>query len=130
MCDCIDLLGKPYRLGAQGNDPDGALDCISLVYVVLKRLQIETPPFDKSWYVKPYRAVLRDLLSWGNRIAQGSYDGDVVLAPQDRWAFGVVWDQGILHIHPLTQKVAWCPIAAMPTAHFFRGKKKSSTSLA
>ena len=45
-----DLIGRPYRLGANGTDPDGALDCIHLAYITLGRLAIPTPPFQSAWY--------------------------------------------------------------------------------
>jgi hypothetical protein len=122
-----DLIGKPYRLGADGTDPDGALDCIHLVYEALRRLGIPTPAFRADWYTLSTHTVLRDLFRWGERIERYRYDGDVVLIPQDRWAFGVVWDQGILHFHPLTQQVAWCPLASVSkSAHYFRTKENLS----
>ena len=48
----IDLIGRPYRLGADGTGADGAIDCIHLVYVVLERLNIPTPDFKDDWYNK------------------------------------------------------------------------------
>lgn len=53
------------------------------------------------------RAVLRDLLTHARRVEGAAYDGDVVLLPQDRWAFGVVWRNGILHIVDATKSVGW-----------------------
>ena len=70
----------------------------------------------------PTKAVLRDLLAWGCRVPQPVYDGDVVLIPQDRWAFAVTWEQGILHINRLSERVAWCPLANLTGAHCFRMK--------
>ena len=107
--DCLDLIGLPYKLGADGSD--GAIDCIHLVYAVEQRLGIPTPVFRPDWYTLPRRSVLRDLYAWGNRVQDGGYDGDVVLLPQNSWAFGVAWQQGILLISPLSERVVWCPLA-------------------
>lgn len=119
-----DLIGKPYRLGADGSDPDGALDCIHLVYVALERLDVPTPKFKPDWYTARRYTVLRDLLNWGNRVTQQGYDGDVALLPQDRWVFGAVWNQGMLHFGTLTETVTWSPLERLSAAaHFFRTKE-------
>lgn len=110
----------PYRLGADGST--GEIDCIHLVYKVLDELDIETPNFDPQWYEASTKAVLRELLSWGDRVDRPTYDGEVILIPQDRWAFAAVWNQGILHISKLTNKVAWCPLHALSNVHCFRMK--------
>lgn len=110
MCDCSDLIGRPYKLNATPTDQ--AIDCIQLVYEVHHRLGIKNPTFRQSWYTASFPTIARDLLHWGNRIDEPQYDGDVVLLPQDR-AFGVTWQGGILYINGATQKVAWCPISAL-----------------
>ena len=58
----IDLIGRPYRLGANGTGADGAIDCIHLVYVVLERRNIPTPVFKDDWYNQSVRQYGRDLL--------------------------------------------------------------------
>jgi hypothetical protein len=97
----IDLIGRPYRLGADGTGADGAIDCIHLVYVVLERMNIPTPEFRDDWYNQSVRQYGRDLLKWGSRIDQPGYDGDVLL---------------------LDQAVAWCPIDGVSNSHCFRMK--------
>jgi hypothetical protein len=111
----------PYRLGSDGSD--GYIDCIHVVYAVEKALNIPTPSFNEEWYKCSKRVVLRDLYRWGDRVSDGGYDGDVVLLPQDNWAFGVVWQQGILTISPLSERVVWFPLPASPIGIFFRMKK-------
>lgn len=120
MSACFDLIGLKYRLGADGSN--GEIDCIHLVYQALDRMAIPTPPFQTEWYTKPTKAVLRELLAWGYRVPKPLYNGDVVLIPQDRWAFAVTWEQGILHINRLSERVAWCPLASLTDAHCFRMK--------
>lgn len=114
----IDLIGKPYRLGADGSD--GEIDCIHLVYTVLGRLGIETPPFRPEWYSASRVTIARDLLRWGCRVERPAYDGDVALLPQEAAAFAVTWQNGLLYINRHLQQVAWCPIGAMPTCPCFR----------
>ena len=121
MSDCSDLIGLHYRLGADGSD--GSIDCIHLVYVVLGRLGITTPKFRQDWYDASWRTVARDLLAWGGRVSYPQYDGDVLLFEQDRQAFGVTWQTGILYINRDLQKVAWCPTSKLTKYHCFRSRK-------
>ena len=114
----IDLIGRPYRLGADGTGDE--IDCIHLVYVVLDRLNIETPPFDPGWYTASQFRIARDLLAWGRRIKAPAYDGDVALLPQEAAAFAVTWQNGLLYINRRLHQVAWCPIGAVPTCPCFR----------
>lgn len=106
----LDLIGRPYRFGADGTDPDGALDCIHLVYLVLQRLRIPHPAFDPAWYTAPPRDVLSALSRWGTRIELPQYDGDVVLLPHTNYAFGVTWEDGILYTAEHLYAVNWQPL--------------------
>ena len=114
----IDLIGRPYQLGADGSD--GPIDCIHLVYTVLERLGISTPPFNPKWYGASRIRISRDLLAWGERVSQPAYDGDVALLPQEAAAFAVTWQNGLHYINSHLQRVSWCPLAAMPRCHCFR----------
>ena len=116
----IDLIGRPYRLGADGTGADGAIDCIHLVYVVQERLGIPMPPFKNEWYEQSIRQYGRDLLKWGSRIDQPGYDGDVLLLDQGDPVFAVVWSRGCLYINRHLKAVAWCPIDGMSNSHCFR----------
>jgi hypothetical protein len=122
-CDCSDLIGLPYRLGADGTD--GAIDCIHLVYEVTRRAGIEMPTFNPDWYEASKWQVLRDLLKWGERVSGPLYDGDIVLIPQDSWAFAVTWQTGILYINRQLERVAWCSAQNITTRHCFRSRSKS-----
>ena len=116
----IDLIGRPYRLGADGTDPDGALDCINLVFVVLDRLGLPRPSSCEAWYEG--KRIGRDLLTWCRRIGQPEYDGDVLLLLQEPTAFAVYWDDGCLYINQHLKAVAWCPIGTVPSYRCFRLK--------
>lgn len=118
FCNCSDLIGLPYERGADGSN--GSIDCIHLVYEVLRRYEIPTPPLDPAWYEANKTTVLRALLRWGERIDCPQYDGDVLLIPQDRWVFGVTWQTGALYVNHHLSQVAWSPFSMMPTCHCFR----------
>ena len=98
----------PYRLGGDGSE--GEIDCINVVYATLACLGIETPVFKQSWYQASGRQILRDIAKWGERVDQPQYNGDVVLINTDRVVFGVVWDQGILVVSAMTERVLWQPL--------------------
>lgn len=110
----------PYRLGGDGSD--GTIDCINLVYTVLDRVGISTPPFNPGWYVASRTSIARDLLRWGRRVAEPTYDGDVLLLPTEHKAFGAVWDNGILNIGELSQRVQWTPLWNCVACPCFRMK--------
>ncbi len=120
MSDCSDLIGMPYRLGADGSD--GHIDCIHLCYQALERMGIDAPPFKQNWYEASKWEVCRDLMRWGLRVEKPAYDGDILLLPQQSWAFAVTWQKGILYIGPMTQKVQWSLVQAFTTYHCFRTK--------
>ena len=120
MSDCSDLIGMPYRFGADGSD--GHIDCIHLCYQALERMGIDAPPFKQSWYEASKWEVYRDLMRWGLRVKKPAYDGDILLLPQQSWAFAVTWQKGILYIGPMTQKVQWSLVRAFTTYHCFRTK--------
>lgn len=117
------LIGKKYRLGADGSD--GEIDCIHLVYSVLNEMQIAAPAFKEEWYSASTREILRDLNSWGQRVDFPAYDGDVVLEKNNiSWSFGVTWQRGVLHINRLTERVAWVPLCNLIAVRCYRMKGK------
>jgi len=115
-----DLIGRPYRLGADGTDADGAIDCIHLVYTVLDRLSIVTPAFNPSWYVSSPRQVLKALMQWGHRIEKPVYNGDVIFMSQQTYAFGVAWQDGILLTAAMVNRVEWRPFPVLPACRCYR----------
>lgn len=105
---CFDLIGLRYRLGADGSD--GTIDCIHLVTAVLDRMGLEHPPITAEMYEASQQQIARWLLTWGDRVSQPSYDGDVLLLPSERPAFGIVWNGGILSINQTSEVVQWTPL--------------------
>lgn len=85
-------------------------------------LEIPTPPFNPHWYEAGKVTVLRDLLSWGERVDKPTYDGDIVLFDQNGWAFAVTWQTGILYINRQLEKVSWCSVQSLGKYHCFRTK--------
>jgi len=110
----------PYVLGADGSR--GSIDCIHLVYEALRVMGIPTPAFKECWYELPAREIMRDIRAWGNRIASPTYDGDVSVLPDSEtgWAFGVTWNEGILHINRAVMAVNWSPCAMVPISRSYR----------
>lgn len=104
MSDCADLIGTPYVYGET--------DCIWLTLTVLERLKIEAPALRREWYHQRPRQWGRDLVRWGKRIKDPTYDGDVLVAPAPV-GFAVVWSHGILHICPARKAVHWSPLSGM-----------------
>ena len=115
-----DLIGRPYRLGADGSDPDRAIDCIHLVFEVLDRLAITRPQLDPAWYTASKRVVLKALSGACFRIERPQYDGDVVLLPHKNYAFGVTWQSGILYTAAIVERVNWVPFHALPLCRCYR----------
>lgn len=120
MCDCADLIGMRYRLGADGNHRE--IDCIHMVYRVLQCHQIPAPRFNLKWYTASPRTIARDLLQWGQRIDRPAYDGDVLLMRQDTTAFAVTWQRGILYINRQAEVVSWCSLEVASNYHCFRSR--------
>jgi len=118
----IDLIGRPYRYGADGTESDGAIDCIHLVLIVLDRLGIQRPQTRQEWYGGSAMLIGRDLLKWGQKIATPQYDGDVLLLPQETTAFAVYWENGCLYINQHLKAAAWCPIEQLPISRCFRSR--------
>lgn len=120
MSDCVDLIGMPYRFGADGSD--GSIDCIHLCYQALERMGIEAPPFKQSWYEASKWEICRDLMRWGSRVDRPQYDGDILLLPERSWTFAVMWQAGILYVHPALEKTQWSSAQMFLTYHCFRTK--------
>ena len=120
MSACSELIGRPYRHGADGTDPDGALDCIHLVLEVHRRLGLPTAPINPAWYNGSQVRIARDLLTWCRRVEAATYDGDVLLGMQSSIAFSVFWNQGCLYINQHLKAVAWCPITVIGKHRCFR----------
>ena len=119
MSDCSDLIGLKYRLGADGTG--GEIDCIHLCYICLDRLGIVAPPFNDAWYHSSRRLILRELYGWGYRVHKPRYtDGDILLIPQDSWAFAVIWQQGVLHADRYLKVVKWSTPRMFSKLHCFR----------
>ena len=111
------LIGKPFRLGADGSD---GIDCIHLTYKVLAWLDIPTPTFNPNWYDQSVRQHYRDLIAWGKPVTAQPYNGDVVLLSGDNPAFAAIWETGILHINQRLNKVHWAPLSAFKKLRIFR----------
>ena len=113
-----------YCLGGDGTA--GEIDCIHMVLVVQQELGITAPAVNAEWYAGNRWAIYRDLLNWGKEIEQPTYDGDVIVWPGDDWAFGVVWQGGLLLLNRKIERVQWSPLAmtsSLTGCRYFRSRK-------
>lgn len=113
----------PYRLGGDGTD--GTIDCIHLVYAVWNEGGIAGPAFKNSWYEFNKWTIARDLHRWGVRVSTPKMTGDLIILPSQR-AFAAVWQEGILYIDRLSNRVAWAPLIAFQNSPCFRSREISS----
>jgi len=120
--NCLDLIGRPYRLGGG----DGTIDCIQMVYEVLERMDIPTPPFQESWYTDSRFTIGRALLQWGDRVRGTPYNGDVGITSNPSPVFLVACHNGALYINFHLNAVAWCPIEKTPARWFRYSPTKNS----
>lgn len=118
---CRDLLGRPYRLGADGTDKE--IDCIALTVTALERMGIENPGLRREWYGMTPRQVLRELKRYTVPIERPTYDGDIVVLSGAPPAFGVVWQRGILYINQALMKVDWKPVGQLSILRSYRMKE-------
>lgn len=116
MSDLHDLLGVPYEYGKT--------DCIYLTLKALERMGIDAPPLNRDWYEMSYRSWAKDLIRWGERVNEPSYDGDVIVCPEPA-GFCVVWNQGILQTNRSLGRATWLPLKCFD----FRCFHTSETSL-
>jgi hypothetical protein len=81
----LDLIGLPYRLGAEP-ERHKAADCLTLSRYVLKTYGVETPSGDRSWYrrlrQKDYSIFKEQLDLWGTETADITV-GTVALCQTD-----------------------------------------------
>jgi hypothetical protein len=102
------LIGYEFRLGAAGEDKQ--IDCIHMVLCTLSAMGIPAQEVRGAWYENDIRAILLDLTAWGDRIRDPGVEGDVLLhSSQGALSFGVISEGGLLHIHPVSRRVAWMP---------------------
>ena len=106
-----------FRLGGDGTD--GTIDCINMVYVVLRDLAIATPDFDQNWYQQTKREHLRQLRAWGVKVHR-PYNGDVLFCAGNGPTFGVIWEGGVMHISKERKTVHWLPVGVRPRSSIYR----------
>ena len=111
----IELIGMPYRLGANPTE-HGAADCLSLARTVLSHYNITSPEPKREWYRRLRRgdvSVFREeLSSWG--VETDCLDCGVVgLCRTDGGSFGLAvwWQDGWLSF--AGSEVVWSPIGGL-----------------
>ena len=126
MIDPVDLIGLPYRLGA---DPEkhGAADCLSLARHVVGHYGITLPPAQRSWYRrlrrKDYSVFEEQLSLWGYRIDAPKVGSLALCKTDDGFALGAYWYDGCLSF--LGETVNWRPVTALPVVAFYFPSKQN-----
>ena len=89
-------------------------------------MNVSTPVFKQTWYSAKLITIARDLLQWGDRVAEPLYNGDVVLLDASAVVFGVVWDRGILVVSEASKQVQWHPLERLKHSVLYCFRLKSS----
>ena len=132
MIDPVNLLGLPYRLGA---DPEqhGAADCLSLSRHVVGEHGVTMPPAKRDWYRrlrrKDYSVFREELNKWGYEIDKPRI-GSIVLCKTDiGYALGAYWYGGCLVF--VNTEVSWQPVTNLQVeAFYFPLRQNCATPLA
>jgi len=109
LSDPVDLIGLPYRLGAEPAR-HGATDCINLCRWVLAWHGIEAPVPARSWYRRLHAgdtSIFKEQLDlWGKPAETG-----IIALVQASNSFGlaVFYDTGWLHCSAQINQVVWSP---------------------
>ena len=117
---CESLIGLRYRLGADGGN--GEIDCIHLVLKALQIMGFKPPACDRRWYRMSEASILKELQRHTDRIDRPAYNGDIAAWHDQRPAFGVTWETGILFVNQQTKRVDWKPLGAFTIHRCFRMK--------
>ena len=126
MINPVDLVGMPYRLGA---DPEkhGAADCLSLARHVVGHYGYTMPLPQRSWYRrlrrKDYSVFPDELSLWGDIIDQPIIGSIVLCETNDGYAMGSFWCGGCLVF--LGTQVTWKRPMALPIAGIYFPTKQS-----
>ena len=110
LLDPADLIGLPYRLGAEPAR-HGATDCINLCRWVLGWYGIEAPVPARSWYRRLHAGdthIFKEQLDlWGTPGETGIIA--LVQATGNSFGLAVYYDTGWLHCSAQNNRVIWSP---------------------
>ena len=121
LLDPADLIGLPYRLGAEPAR-HGATDCINLCRWVLGWYGIEAPVPARSWYRRLHAgdtSIFKEQLElWGTPGETGII---ALVQAVNSYGLAVYFDTGWLHCNAQTNRVVWSP-AVKYEARYCHGK--------
>ena len=121
LLDPADLVGLPYRLGAEPAR-HGATDCINLCRWVLGWYGIEAPVPARSWYRRLHAgdtSIFKEQLElWGTPGETGII---ALVQAVNSYGLAVYFDTGWLHCNAQTNRVVWSP-AVKYEARYCHGK--------
>ena len=109
LLDPADLIGLPYRLGAEPAR-HGATDCINLCRWVLAWYGIQAPIPARSWYRRLHAgdtSIFKEQLElWGTPGETGII---ALVQAVDSYGLAVYFETGWLHCSAQTNRVVWSP---------------------
>lgn len=109
LSDPVDLIGLPYRLGAEPAR-HGATDCINLCRWVLAWHGIEAPVPARSWYRRLHAgdtSIFKEQLDlWGTPAETGIIG---LVQASNSYGLAVFYDTGWLHCSAQINQVVWSP---------------------
>ncbi len=121
LSDPADLIGLPYRLGAEPAR-HGATDCINLCRWVLGWHGIEAPVPARNWYRRLHAGdttIFKEQLElWGTPGETGII---ALVQASNTFGLAVFYDTGWLHCSAQTSRVVWSP-AVKYEARYCHGK--------
>ena len=111
----LDLIGMPYRLGAQP-EKHGAGDCLSLTRTVLTFYGVAFPYSQRAWYRrlrrKDWKVFYDELECWGNVVSEAVVGTVALCNAAEGFGLAVYLQEQPGWLMYVDQTVAWCPLGA------------------
>ena len=108
----IDLIGLPYRLGANPIK-HGATDCVNLCRFVLAWHGIDTPIPTRQWYRRlksgDISIFTEQLELWGHQTTTAAATTIALVRVVTGYAMAAYFEGGWLHCSTQTSRVIWSP---------------------
>ena len=120
-----DLIGLPYRLGADPNRHDAA-DCLTLARTVLYHHRVKTPEPQRSWYRRLRQGdtqVFKDELErWGEKVETPKIGSVALCHSPLGYGLATFFEGGWIYF--AESAVQWSPIAVLPVVAVYCCRSK------
>ena len=115
-----DLIGLPYRLGADPNRHDAA-DCLTLARTVLYHHRVKTPEPQRSWYRRLRQGdtqVFKDELErWGEKVETPKIGSVALCHSPLGYGLATFFEGGWISF--VESEVRWSPIGALQVVEVY-----------